>query len=362
MKALEAEWNTLLSASSADCLFLTWEWISSWIEIAGANVDPWFVVVRDAGDGLVGVAPFYLAHTRLLGVVGFRTLRIASDHATGFEYGDWIVDASVEREVYAEIGHELARRRRAWDIIWMPRMSGWSGALERITRAADDASLPWHERPHPFSAVPLPSSLAEYEEGMSSNRRQQMRRKKRKLLGTDGVSIKACERTEDLPAFLDKLFELHHRRRMLLDDPGTFERKPATASFYRAFAARALDRGWLRLIAMLQGDDIVAIQIGYAYGGVFHQLQEGFDPDYVDGAGNVLRHIVIEQCIDEGLGAYDFLGGFTEHKRRWGAELREGHDLIIGSPRIKSRLLLRADVWPTGRLMTEGGLYDGPDA
>ncbi|MCU7844762.1 MAG: GNAT family N-acetyltransferase, partial [Candidatus Thiodiazotropha sp. (ex Monitilora ramsayi)] len=205
----------------------------------------------------------------------------------------------------------------------------------------------------------LPDSIQSFEDGFSAKRRQQLRRNRRKLTNTGGVAIKRCITPEDLPLFTDALFNLHNQRRLLLGDPGCFIRKPAEADFYRNFLPKALDKGWLRFNALTQDGDIQAIQIGYAYNHTFFQLQEGFNPEYIKGAGNVLRHITIDECIQEGISAYDFLGGFSEHKRRWGAELRQGHDLLVGHPSLKNRLFFLKDIWPTGRYISEEGLFDG---
>jgi CelD/BcsL family acetyltransferase involved in cellulose biosynthesis len=105
----------------------------------------------------------------------------------------------------------------------------------------------------------------------------------------------------------------------------------------------------------LKVDGVIrAVQYGYAYAGVFSQLQEGYDPDGFDGIGNVLRNHVIKVSVAEGLREYDFLGGFSEHKRRWGATLAQGYDLLIGRPLAKNALLFAKCVWPTGRFIKEG--------
>jgi hypothetical protein len=80
-------------------------------------------------------------------------------------------------------------------------------------------------------------------------------------------------------------------------------------------------------------------------------MQEGFDPTYVKGVGNVLRLKVIETCIEEGIQGYDFLGELTEHKRTWGAEKRIGYNLYIGHRSLKNVLLFTKEVWPTGRFL-----------
>ena len=124
--------------------------------------------------------------------------------------------------------------------------------------------------------------------------------------------------------------------------------------FYELFAPVALAKGWLRLSALKVDGVISAVQYGYAYGNTFSQLQEGYEPHGFDGIGNALRNLVIKMCIEEGLHDYDFLGGFTDHKRRWRAEPREGYNLFIGRKSLKNQLLFAKDIWPTGRFIQEG--------
>ena len=110
------------------------------------------------------------------------------------------------------------------------------------------------------------------------------------------------------------------------------------------------------MFALKQKGRFRAVQIGYMYEGNFLQLQEGYDPTFAKGAGNALRHLVIEYCINRKITTYDFLGGFSEHKRRWGASVRTGHDLLIGNPSMRANLLFLKEIWPNGRLMDELGL------
>jgi CelD/BcsL family acetyltransferase involved in cellulose biosynthesis len=359
LDSIENEWNQLLRTTPANSIFLTWEWIQAWREVVGENKQLFVVTVRDDQDQLIGIAPFHTYSMRFLGAMNYTALRTLADYSTASEYPDWIVKPDVEKEVLAKITEVLLSASKHWDLIWMPRMAGWTGAYERIANSAKQAGMLLHAMPSVFSNFALPESLQEFEQGFSAKRRQQMRRNKRNLLSLPGVSIEACSDPADLDSYTEALFDLHHRRRMLLGDSGCFVRRPAEAAFYRNFLPKALERGWLRLFALTQDNVIKAIQVGYAYHGEFLQMQEGFDPDFVSGAGNVLRHVVIEKCIDEGLQNYDNLGGFTEHKRRWGAQERSGHSVLIGHPSLKNRLLFMREIWPAGKYLREIGLYDG---
>src|SRR5947199_381527 len=53
---LGEEWNRLLAASSADCLFLTWEWLRTWWSHFSTRRELRIVTVRQGGE-LVAIAP-----------------------------------------------------------------------------------------------------------------------------------------------------------------------------------------------------------------------------------------------------------------------------------------------------------------
>ncbi|HVR70272.1 MAG TPA: hypothetical protein VMT87_05440, partial [Vicinamibacteria bacterium] len=131
---LEGEWNTLLSSSRADTIFLRWQWIQAWGEAVGRAHPLLVVVARDSQGALAGVAPFYQSTLRLFGRVPFRTLRLLGDYPTGSEYPDWIVRLRGEDEAITALAHALTRARREWDCIWMPNMSGWTGAIATASR------------------------------------------------------------------------------------------------------------------------------------------------------------------------------------------------------------------------------------
>jgi CelD/BcsL family acetyltransferase involved in cellulose biosynthesis len=274
-----------------------------------------------------------------------------ADQATGAEYPDFIVRRDCEREAMRCIVDGLKATKRQWDCLWFPSVSGWTGARQRITAAPELGGFYAHSRPARFAHIELPPTIEAYERSLSDNRRKQFRTQRSKILGKSGATVTRCASIEELPAYLDTLFELHNARRKLLGEEGTFSRKPDKVRFYRDFAPKALAAGWLWLFALRDGGAIKAVQLGYVYNNVFHQMQEGFDPEYTPGAGNVLRLEVIRECIAGGIRDYDFLGGYTEHKRRWMAQPRYGVDLFIGRASLSNRVIFLGNVWPTGRYL-----------
>ncbi|MCC7462537.1 MAG: GNAT family N-acetyltransferase [Gammaproteobacteria bacterium] len=355
--ALRGEWNALLARSGADAVFLTWEWLSTWLDCGARQWQPLLVLVRNGAGTLLGVGPFYFADYRLLGSLPVRVLRLAGDHPTGAEYGDIIAEREHEAPVCTAIGSALRAERGRWDALWMPNVAGWDGAPQRLRLLASAAGLQLRTRPIRFGYIDLPATLADYENLLSANRRQQIRRKRRNLLKVPAVALSSPNDAVRLDGALQDLFRLHHARWMTRGDPGTFERKPMQAEFYRRFAPVALANGWLRLHVLSHDGSARAVQYGYCYKGTFLQLQEGFDPAYQADAGNVLRHYAIESSIAEGIRVYDFLGEMTEHKSRWQAKSRSGCDMLLINATVRALPLRRLPLWPTGRYLRGRGPF-----
>ena len=53
LSGLESDWNELLADSAADTIFLTWQWIASWIEVQDEVPDIFVVIARDEGGGVI---------------------------------------------------------------------------------------------------------------------------------------------------------------------------------------------------------------------------------------------------------------------------------------------------------------------
>ncbi|HNY76815.1 MAG: GNAT family N-acetyltransferase [Sedimentisphaerales bacterium] len=349
-----SEWNELLASSRADSIFLTWEWISTWLDTVYPEAPLCVVVVREHNGPLVAIAPFYCTDLRLLGMVKYRCLRIIGDCQSGGEYGDVIARSGYEHKGIVCVARELLKHPSMWDCMWLCNMAGRTGSPQRLTAACTALGLYAHTRPRDFGSVALPDTHDAYLTRLSKNGRDQIKRKDKRLRAEHTLECVSCGAAEEVPQFLSDLFALHRRRWESVGQAGSFVRRPAMKRFYEAFAPVALRRGWLRLYGLRVDGIIRAVQYGYAYHGVFSQLQEGYDPDGFDGAGNVLRNQVIKMCIEEKMSEYDFLGGFSEHKRRWGAEPVTGYDLFVGRKSPKTRVLFWKNVWPTGRFISEG--------
>ncbi len=349
---LEREWPELLGSSFEDSLFLTWDWLWSWAQLRADQVSPFVVVVRDGQGKLVGVAPFYLARMSLISVVGYKTLRIIGDHASAGEYGNIIAERSNAIEIKSRILQVLCEHTEHWDLIWMHHLNGWDEGFTSLREAMRTTNKLGHAtRVHAFSTLDLADEQHFLQRKPARNLRSNLKRIANSLARAGEIEIKQCRRVDDLPRYLETLHQLHQARWLSIGELGSFARDPDVMRFYLRFATRALENGWLRLY-LLECDGVPrACQIGYVYKSVFYVIQEGFDPEFAAGVGNHLRSHVLHECIAEQVREYDFLGGFSEHKRRWGAVERTGSDLLAWNDNLKNWLFDYKNPWPTGRFL-----------
>jgi CelD/BcsL family acetyltransferase involved in cellulose biosynthesis len=344
------QWNELLKSSSANSIFLTWEWISAWLDSVHPKVDLFVIIVCDQNNQLTGIAPFYCSNSHLLKCFKYQTLRVLGDCSTGAEYPDIIISKGKEKLILPVISDFIFSHYKYWENIWIPRISSWSAAEERFGKIFNEKLIFSHKRKASFSHVNLPDSIEKYLQILSSSFRATVRRQERRINKEHEVKMLLADQ-QNLNELLDSLFYLHRKRWEKIGQTGSFIKRPLMEKFYRKFAPIALQKGWLALFALQVNGVIRAVQFGYNYNNTLLQLQEGFEPDFLNGVGNVLRLKAIEWCINSSITEYDFLGEHTLHKKHWGAEERWGSHWFAGRKNYKNYLFSIREIWPTGRFI-----------
>ena len=297
--ALLDEWSEL--GQRTGNLFATWEWSSTWWNELGAGRSLLAAACRDEGGALVGLLPAYVA--RKTGPV--RLIRLVG-HGQGDRLGPICMPADRERVAAAL---RVALRSKPWANALivaeqLPGEEGWAALL--------------HGRVLSREASPvLELATSEWDEflaGRSANLRQQLRSKERRLAREHDVRYRLIEDAEALPEALDVLFALHGTR---WGEAGTSAYGRAQ-SFHRAFATRALERGWLRLWFLEVNGSPVAAWHGFRFGGADWYYQSGRDPAWDRySVGLVLLAHTIRDCVESGISRYLLLRGDEPYKQRF---------------------------------------------
>src|SRR5262245_10907349 len=116
--ALRGSWNDLLSRSSADTIFLTWEWLSSWWECYAGRDDVLHIIaVRERSGELISILPLYRRFQPWLPFKPVKVLRFIGDGSWDSDYLDAVLVRGREDEILTAVWKWLRSNRSSWDIL-----------------------------------------------------------------------------------------------------------------------------------------------------------------------------------------------------------------------------------------------------
>lgn len=338
LQELHPQWNSLLSRSGSDSIFLTWEWCAAWWKHYGANREM-LVLAAWNKTILVAIAPFYIDHVRQFGRT-WRRLRLIGDGSHDSDYLDCFAEPNCEAEAVAAFVDCLWVERESWDWIdlYGPRMDSKCAAV--FMHCALEKGWKFKTETVPCATLSLPSSWNDYLRRLEPRFRTKIRSAISVLTDTIKAAPVQCGSNREIDEWLPVFFELHRRRWASENLPGVF-RDPVKRGFYHDLSRSSLERGWLAFHRLNWGERPLALQFGLIYKNRFHLLQEGYDPDFsAIRPGFAMRAWLMRHWIEAGLQEYDFLAGAPRHKLDWGAKEIASRHLVISANRAGKTIAL----------------------
>ena len=338
--ALQAEWTELLEASTADGLFLTWDWLYTWWTHLAGDRRLFLLTVR-RGSELVAIAPLALAPARLERLVPFRSLEFMGTGAVGSDYLDLIARRGWEDSAVVAISEYLRQQRLMLQLDRVSRASSLASRLAvRLTPAG------WTLREGPTEVCPFidlgAHTWESYLRTLSSAHRYNFQRRLKNLRRRYAVELDRVSTEEDRGPALARLLQLHEARWRSRGGSTAFASE-GLASFHDELTRRALAQGWLRLFELRLDGRAAASLYGFRYRETFSFYQSGLDPAYAkDSVGLVTMGLAIQSAIEEGVSEYDFLHGDEAYKFQWAGQARELARLELYPPRWRGLLYQQA--------------------
>jgi CelD/BcsL family acetyltransferase involved in cellulose biosynthesis len=290
------EWAAL--AGAAGNPFATPEWSEAWLAHIGVDFGLHLFAGRRADGTLVTIVPLVVARGRY--VRKARFLGFGPSNELG------PIAAPENREAASSLLRQaLAVTRGEWDVFIGESLpgSGWDRRVgaSLVGREADPVVRgPW-------------ASWDDYLVSRSSNFRQELRRKERRL-HERGLTVREVREASELDGALDALFELHRARW-----GGQASRWFAgLEAFQREFDRVAFERGWLRVSVLeLEGRPVVAYQ-GLRFGDSEWSYQFGRDTsEDSSSVGLVATAHAVRRSMEEGATAFRLGPGDQRYKLRF---------------------------------------------
>ncbi len=311
---LRDDW-TRLAELDGD-VFKTWEWARAWEETSGSE-GRLLLTFRRPGEPLLGIARLARMGRKPLRFVGFEGQGPADQAGP-------VCDPRDLPDVAAALRHAVTTRFGRPGLLLargLMREEGWTAPLDGIVLKSQPSPV------LELGGLDWDGWLAT----KSTNFRQQVQRRERKLVRDHGLAYRAVTAADELPATLEQLITFHDARWQ--GESSFFTADGRT--LHGAFARQALDRGWLRLwVAELDGRP-AAYWLGYLFGGDYWFFQLARDPElHKTSIGMVLLAHTVRRAFEEGAGRYRFLSGSHPYKLRF-ANADAGHEsVLVTGPRL----------------------------
>ncbi len=353
MGGLLDAWNAFVSQTEAWTLCATHEWLTSWwTAYAGSDElfggesakqpigEPFVIAVHDDHGDLVGLAPFYRCREAVRPAGSLRVLRFLGTGTGGTSTSLSIVaQRGLEGAVIRRVLDALSDLRAQWDMLDLHLMpEEWHSVGVLVQELTVRGWLRSDLREH-HGVVVFPATYEAYLASLSKRMRTELPYEHRRLLKAFGVELRRVETEADLQRGLTDLIRLNTQRWQDRGEAGSFaveEKRVLAAEFARRFFAR----GWLDFWVLDLNGKPAAMEFAFRIDGVFYPLWVALDTDYRDySPGAVLKALIIERLIADGVRVYEFMQGGEPYKARWGTQARKY--VNVGAVRPYSRAALQ---------------------
>ena len=230
LERVRPAWESLLLASPERTIFLTWEWLKPWWNAYGNGQRVIGLAAYEESKELVGLA--LLSFEKRITPLGtLKFLCLLGDGTKDSDSLDFIVRSGCEQEFAAAVLDWCTQHRAEWDLLSLNTVPAESPAAKALgTELAARRWICW-QRENDHQVVHLPGNWEEYFSGLSRKMRKEINQKTRRIEKNYQSIRRRCQSQEELPHFLEQLFDLHTKRWSLRHEAGSFS-LPARRQFY----------------------------------------------------------------------------------------------------------------------------------
>jgi CelD/BcsL family acetyltransferase involved in cellulose biosynthesis len=331
LESILPEWEELYGADPEATPFVSPQWARAWWRTWGGSGRPWIVAVRENRQ-LVGLAPFILRRRG-----SFRVLGRPGSHPSQ----DVLAAPHLRADVAEEVAAELVHRRREWDLLAISSFRQDS-ATERPMR---ERGLQFRQRcTATYPRIELPDSFDGYLASLARKRRSNLRRHLRRL--DDGeLEVQQVTEPAAIRAAIDRWRALKLRWWEAKEDADIHrgQRGPRFVGFLRDLMSLMIPAGLGEVWELRHLGQVVGVEVSLLDRRTFYSWEQGHDPAIAHlGPGKVAIGEGIRLSIGAGRRYYDLMRGGERYKYSYGARDRQGHTLLVGNDRPRSRAAMLA--------------------
>lgn len=336
---LPAWWAGLFEQVDKASVFLSPQWVRTWLEVYGADfggkvLSWWFGDTCVAGAMLLfrpgkrGPFPISLA---ILNTAGET-----DENAPFIEYNDVLCLPGYEQDVADSLAHHLAGQE--WDQLYL---AGY--VASSIFASLQSRALPgkWDSVGKSSPYIDLGSlKEADLDSYFSSNTRSQIRRSIKLYEKRGELRLDVAGDLDQSLRYLDELARLHRAAWDRRGKPGGF-RAPRFIQFHKTLIERLLPLKAVELLRVTAGEQAVGYIYNFLHQGKVYFYQSGFafEEDSKIKPGLVTHYLAVKDYWQRGLEEYDFMAGDARYKKSLAKSNRTLYWSWVDRKNTKMRLI-----------------------
>jgi CelD/BcsL family acetyltransferase involved in cellulose biosynthesis len=320
--------------------FSTFEFLQAWWAAYGNDNgrELFFLACRVPGGDIVAVAPLFREKELRRWVL--RLVGDTSDDVDGF---DLLACKGFESDAVAAWGRWLAAKRSEWSSLQLNSVPTGSRLLAEFRSVCRSHGFASREVTISHRVIQLPSDWEQYRRQLSSKMRFSISHQMRAAEQKWHPSLHLCQSEAEALEWLGLLAEWQGVRWSSRGIDGKF-RWDRRRLFYEKLVVGLVRTGDLRFWALVANEQVLALELGCRFRGHYIGIHPAFDPALASySPGVVLRAMILQHLMREGMELYDFGAGDEEYKRRWANERRTFSNLCCAPLWTSAGLRVRLD-------------------
>lgn len=303
-RALRDHWVDLYGKMSEPSPFMSWEWVTAWLDCIDYTIEYFVVVVADE-EMVVGILPLRIKSKRLLGVGTVRVLEMLQACVqTCPDHLGILCDPNHLAEVTSHVFTYL-KTISTWHLL---DLKEWNQPLPLT-------GLPygkvWNLR--------LPDSFEKYVDSMRGEKRSKLKRLRKKFEKVQNLNLCVIEKSEEIIQEMDAFVKMHANR-WVGKQQSTFA-MPFSQAVHKKFLQNVSTESrslHARMVVLKNSEGLVAGIYGFCVKKVFYYYQMARDlGPHWSGVGQLIMGHAIEAAILSGDQRMDFLRGDEPFKAEW---------------------------------------------
>jgi len=332
---LKANWINLEIKNNDLSFFHSWQWLEAWLDTY--HPDILLVSAKHEGEtvalGLFGRSQETRHH--IITSNQARLFQTGNQHEDQIwtEFNDFLCHPEHLEEATNACLHALLSHEPGCDeiVISMIKESRARSLLDSFPCTNINLSTPsFNTNLKPLSAI-----NRHYLDSLSRNTRYQINRSSKKYESLFGpLELTFAEDIEQTFQYWEKAGKLHAQR---WHDSGF--RNPEFVRFHKKFIMKNFSAGMIDMAKITAGTHLLAIIYNIKYkNNVYYYLQGlQYEEDGKLKPGLTAHSLLIEHYLQQGMNAYNFMGGYSQYKKQLSQAVENLLIITIQKPLLKFR-------------------------